>query len=151
LCISSGKAAGVQGIWIENVVIKRARPIFLGLTCRLVAVYLAGSALMEHTTSIFAPVGRIDSSNAAVAEAEVLSTIREGSPHLIIDLQMLDYLSSAGLRVLLLAAKTCRAGGGKAVIQQASPAVSDVLKISGFDKIIPMFDKREDALSALST
>ncbi len=104
---------------------------------------------MEHTTSIYAPVGRIDSSNAAVAEAEMLNKIREGSPLLIIDLQRLDYLSSAGLRVLLLAAKTCRAGGGKAVIQQASPAVSEVLKISGFDKIIPMLDSREDALNAL--
>jgi stage II sporulation protein AA (anti-sigma F factor antagonist) len=105
---------------------------------------------MEHTTSIYAPIGRIDSSNAAAAEAEMLTKIKEGSPLLIIDLQRLDYLSSAGLRVLLLAAKTCRAGGGKAVIQQAAPAVRDVLKMSGFDKIIPMLDSRDDALAALS-
>jgi stage II sporulation protein AA (anti-sigma F factor antagonist) len=124
--------------------------IFIGLTSGLVVVYLAGSALMEHTTSIYAPIGRIDSSNAAAAEAEMLTKIKEGSPLLIIDLQRLDYLSSAGLRVLLLAAKTCRAGGGKAVIQQAAPAVRDVLKMSGFDKIIPMLDSRDDALAALS-
>lgn len=104
---------------------------------------------MGNPITIYAPTGRIDSSNAAAAEADVMSKIQGGSPMLIIDLQKLEYLSSAGLRVLLLAAKACRAAGGKAVIQQASPAISEVLKISGFDKIIPMFGSRDDAIRAL--
>ena len=106
---------------------------------------------MENSITVYAPSGRIDSSNAAAAEADVMSKIQSGSPLLIIDLQRLDYLSSAGLRVLLLAAKACRAGGGKTVIQQASPAISEVLKISGFDKIIPMFNSRDDAINALKS
>ncbi len=105
---------------------------------------------METQITIYAPPGRIDSSNAAAAEVDVMSKIQNGSAKLIIDLQRLDYLSSAGLRVLLIAAKACRAGGGKAVIQQASPAISDVLKISGFDKIIPMFSSRDDAMKAFA-
>ncbi len=104
---------------------------------------------MPTAVTVYAPTGRIDSSNAAAAETEVLSKIQSGSPFLIIDLQRLDYLSSAGLRVLLLAAKTCRASGGKVVIQQAVPAVAEVLKISGFDKIIPMANSRDEAVAAL--
>lgn len=103
---------------------------------------------MNNPVSIYSPVGRIDSSNAAAAEADVLAKIEAGPPQMIIDLSQLDYVSSAGLRVLLLAAKTCRAKGGKAVIQQAAPAVAEVLKISGFDKIIPLFASRDDALRA---
>lgn len=104
---------------------------------------------MNPSVAIFAPVGRIDSSNAASAEADILTKIQGDAPALIIDLSRLDYLSSAGLRVLLVAAKTCRASQGKAVIQQAAPAVTEVLKLSGFDKIIPITASREEALAAL--
>jgi anti-anti-sigma factor len=55
-----------------------------------------------------------------------------------IDLSELDYVSSAGLRVLLVAAKAAKAKGGKVTLLSPKPATVEVLKISGFDKIIPI-------------
>jgi anti-anti-sigma factor len=48
----------------------------------------------------------------------------------------LDYVSSAGLRVLLVAAKAAKGKGGKVVLSSPKPAILEVLKISGFDKIL---------------
>jgi len=53
-----------------------------------------------------------------------------------IDLSELDYVSSAGLRVLLVAAKAAKGKGGKVVLLSPKPAILEVLKISGFDKIL---------------
>jgi len=53
-----------------------------------------------------------------------------------IDLSELDYVSSAGLRVLLVAAKAAKAKGGKVTLLSPKPSTLEVLKISGFDKII---------------
>lgn len=105
---------------------------------------------MESSVHIYAPVGRIDSSNASAAEKEVLGKAQGLAPQLLMDLSRVDYLSSAGLRVLLMAAKACRAAGGKTVIQSPTPAVLQVLTMSGFDKIIPMASSREQALAQLA-
>lgn len=106
---------------------------------------------MDRAITVYTPVGRIDSGNAPAAEQEVLSRIEATGPWLVIDLSRIDYLSSAGLRVLLVAAKTCRAAHGSVVIQQPSPAVAEVLQISGFDKILPLVASREEALRALAS
>jgi len=86
----------------------------------------------------FSVSGRIDASNAARVESDLLAAIAQSGPSVIIDLGQLIYMSSAGLRVMLVAAKRAKAAGGKAVIQGAQPAVAEVLKMSGFDRIIPL-------------
>ncbi|MFM2186206.1 MAG: anti-anti-sigma regulatory factor [Pseudomonadota bacterium] len=100
--------------------------------------------------SVFSPRGRIDSANAAAAESEVLALLERGGPSIILDLSALEYASSAGLRVLLVAAKTARSRGGKALIVAPRPAVLDVLRMSGFDKIIPLVASLEEAASQLA-
>lgn len=93
---------------------------------------------MSASPFSFAVTGRVDASNAARLESEILAAIEQSGPALIIDLTQLGYMSSAGLRVMLVAAKRAKAAGGKAVIQGAQPAVAEVLKMSGFDRIIPL-------------
>jgi anti-anti-sigma factor len=70
-------------------------------------------------------------------------------PSAIIDLSGLSYISSAGLRVLLVGAKAARAKGGKAVICHAPAAIAEVLKMSGFDKVIPLLADRASAQAQL--
>jgi anti-anti-sigma factor len=53
-----------------------------------------------------------------------------------VDLSKLDYVSSAGLRVFLSAAKAAKAKGGKLTLLSPKPAVMEVLQISGFDRIL---------------
>jgi anti-anti-sigma factor len=93
----------------------------------------------------YAPTGRIDASNAGACERDLLALMEASGPSAIIDLSSLSYISSAGLRVLLVGAKTARAKGGKAVICNAPAAIAEVLKMSGFDKVIPLLADRSAA------
>ena len=82
------------------------------------------------------PVGRLDSANASSLEKEVGEKLSTAPSALVFDLSSLDYISSAGLRVLLVAAKATQARGAKTVLLSPKPVVLEVLKMSGFDKII---------------
>lgn len=93
----------------------------------------------------YAPTGRIDASNAAACEQELLALMEAQGPSALIDLSGLSYISSAGLRVLLVGAKAARGKGGKAVICSAPASITEVLKMSGFDKIIPLLADRSAA------
>ena len=104
---------------------------------------------MSTTPCIFSPQGRLDASNAPAAEREVLALFETAGPSAVLDVSRLDYLSSAGLSVLLVATKTARAKGGKAVLVGAKPAVLDIFKMSGLDKIIPLVDNIDSALALL--
>lgn len=102
------------------------------------------------TPCTFAPTGRIDASNAAAREQELLALMASSGPSVVIDLSGLSYISSAGLRVLLVGAKAARTKGGKAVIGGAPAAIADVLKMSGFDKIIPLLPDADAARAHLA-
>jgi anti-anti-sigma factor len=104
---------------------------------------------MSTTPCIFSPQGRLDASNAPAAEREVLVLFETAGPSVVLDVSRLDYLSSAGLSVLLVATKTARTKGGKAVLVGAKPAVLEIFKMSGLDKIIPLVDNIDSALALL--
>ncbi|MFZ9405809.1 MAG: STAS domain-containing protein [Burkholderiaceae bacterium] len=83
----------------------------------------------------FSPAGRLDGSNAPAAEKELLALVESGGS-VDVNLAGLDYVSSAGLRVFLAAAKAAKAKGGKLVLMSPKAAVLEVLQISGFDRIL---------------
>jgi anti-anti-sigma factor len=90
--------------------------------------------------------GRLDSSSSAAFEAQVLPAIRPGANRVVLDFSALDYVSSAGLRAVLLTAKQTRATqGGFAIFGMAAP-VHQVFKMSGFARIIPLFDTEAEAV-----
>ena len=103
------------------------------------------------TYCTYAPNGRIDASNAGVCEADLLALMEASGPSVILDLSGLSYISSAGLRVLLVGAKAARSKGGKAVICQAPATISEVLKMSGFDKVIPLLPSLAAAQAQLGS
>jgi stage II sporulation protein AA (anti-sigma F factor antagonist) len=104
---------------------------------------------MNTAPCIFSPQGRLDASNAQAAEREVLALFANGGVSVVLDVSRLDYLSSAGLSVLLVATKTARSKGGRAVLVGAKPMVLEIFNMSGLDKIIPMTDNVESALTLL--
>jgi anti-sigma B factor antagonist len=101
------------------------------------------------TYCTYTPTGRIDASNAGVCERDLLDLMADSGPSVVIDLAGLSYISSAGLRVLLVGAKTARAKGGKAIICSAPAGIAEVLKMSGFDKIIPLMPDADAAKAQL--
>jgi len=105
---------------------------------------------MSTVPVVFAPIGRIDGTNANVVEAELKSLLEASGPNLILDLSGINYLSSAGLRVVLVAAKSTRASGGKMVLAGPRPAISEIFKMSGFDRILETVADTEAAKALFS-
>ncbi|MEJ2102217.1 MAG: STAS domain-containing protein [Desulfobacterales bacterium] len=67
---------------------------------------------------------------------------------MIIDFKNLDYISSAGLRVILKAAKALKREDGKIMLCDMQDYVKEVFEIAGFDSFLPIVSKMDDALQA---
>lgn len=93
--------------------------------------------------------GRLDSETAREFEATLSATLDRGVRALALDLSGLDYVSSAGLRVFLLAAKRTKAEATPFILFGLQPQVAKVLEVSGFAKILPIVAGRADALAAV--
>lgn len=77
--------------------------------------------------------GRLDTTTAPMLEAELGNLT--GVNKLVMDFQMLEYLSSAGLRVLLLAQKKMRQSG-KMVVRHVNDTIAEIFEITGFAAIL---------------
>ena len=97
--------------------------------------------------------GRIDHSTAPAFGSALLPQV-EGcageDKKLLIDLSKVTYMSSAGLRVLMIAAKGCRKQSGKIVLAALQPSVQEVFKIGRFDMVLETFPTVRAALAAIS-
>ncbi len=95
--------------------------------------------------------GRIDGSNAGEFEAAAQSAIRDCEGPVIIDCADLSYISSAGLRAILLIAKTMGQRQAGFALCSLSEPIAEVFRISGFDQIISVHSSRADALAAVNS
>ena len=95
--------------------------------------------------------GRIDGVNARDFEEAMKAAINSDDSTVVIDLEGLSYISSAGLRVILLIAKTLRKRNAELSLCSLSDPIREVFEISGFDKIIPVHASREQALAAIGS
>ena len=93
--------------------------------------------------------GRLDSSAAQPAEENLTRALAGGAPHLAIDMSALQYISSAGLRVLLVVAKKVQQAKGKMVLFGLLPNVREVFSVSGFDKIFAIQSDADAAIAAV--
>ncbi len=102
----------------------------------------------DGETTVVIPAGRIDGSTASPFQEALLALIEEGRGSLVVDFEHIEYISSAGLRVLLLAAKQLQAGGRKVLLCAMRDHIAEVFKISGFSEILAIHPTRRDALDA---
>jgi anti-sigma B factor antagonist len=94
---------------------------------------------------ILALSGRLDATTARAFEEKVVGAISSGTHRLIVDLSHLDYISSAGLRVFVIAAKQLRGTNGKIVICSMKDHVREVFDLAGFSSIISIYGSRDEA------
>ena len=94
--------------------------------------------------------GRVDGSNAQEFQEALETLVSEGATALVLDLEQLAYISSAGLRVILLISRQMQGRSGKFGVCGLTGSISEVFALSGFDKIIPIHAAQADALSALA-
>lgn len=88
----------------------------------------------NETELLMAISGRMDTSTAPQFEAELKSSL-DGVKKLVLDFENLEYVSSAGLRVILTAQKIMNKQG-EMVIQNVSEVISEVFEITGFVDIL---------------
>jgi anti-anti-sigma factor len=97
------------------------------------------------TTAVAAVSGRVDSANAKEFEEELSAIIDKGSTGLVVDCGELNYISSAGLRVFLIAIRKTSAAGGGLALCRVPDHIQEVLEISGFSRLAKVFDTVEEA------
>jgi anti-anti-sigma factor len=104
----------------------------------------------EGPVTVIAPAGRIDTTTAPALEAAIETEIAGGARRLLVDLSGVPYVSSMGLRILLLAAKRLRAPDDRFGLSGLAPEVEKVMRLTGFSSILRCFASRGEAIAALS-
>ena len=103
----------------------------------------------DGATLIATAEERVDGVNAREFQTDLEAAVVETDRTVILDLQRLVYISSAGLRVILLTAKSLQRQQANFAVCSLSESVREIFEISGFDKIIPVHNNVSDAISAL--
>ena len=93
--------------------------------------------------------GRLDTTTAKAFEDRLLAHIDSGERRIAIDLTGLEYISSAGLRVFLLAAKRLDSAQGRIALCALTEPVREVFDIAGFISIFAIYDSHQEALKDL--
>jgi len=92
-------------------------------------------------------IERVDSLTSRDVEAVLQGLVAGGARNIICDCAATKYISSAGLRVLLMTAKALKKAGGQLLLVCARTGyVYEVLETAGFTNIIPVFDSVEEAV-----
>jgi anti-anti-sigma factor len=103
----------------------------------------------ENNTTIFSLNGRLDSNSAPQFEKQLQDFLAAPCSHLVFDFNNLDYISSAGLRVVLNTAKAYKSGQYLFLTCAMQEHVQEVFEISGFDTFITIHRSIDESLSAL--
>lgn len=97
--------------------------------------------------AVVAPLGRIDTNTSGELEQALFRRLGAGETRLVIDLSGVEYISSAGLRVLLRAANTVREKGGRLVLCALGRSVREVFDLAGLLPAFTIEDSRDLALA----
>jgi anti-anti-sigma factor len=93
--------------------------------------------------------GRLDAATSFDFETKIIGLIDSGERKLVVDFSQMDYISSSGLRVLLMAAKKLKEVNGRIIIASASSHIQNVFNIAGFTSIFSMTASVKEAMEIL--
>jgi anti-anti-sigma factor len=107
------------------------------------------STRTEGAVTIIAFQGNLDSNTSPAAQQAIDAYLAAGGKKLVVDFSALDYISSAGLRVLLGAAKKLQPPAGGFRLFGLNETVREVFEISGFSKILQLRGSEAEAKEGL--
>ena len=91
--------------------------------------------------------GKLDTNTTPEAEAQLGELLERGATKILVDFKDLDFVSSAGLRILLATAKKLGSRGGALRVCGLNETVQDIFDISGFSTLLRVFDNEQDAMA----
>ncbi len=94
--------------------------------------------------------GRIDAATAPEVNRMVRQAMGDGGKQIVVELRDVTFLSSSGLRALLLLSRELRRAGGDLVLCALQPQVAEVFHLTGFDKIFQLHHTREEAAAGFA-
>lgn len=103
----------------------------------------------ENGVTIVLPLGKIDTLTSKGFEEHLLGHVRDGNGPLIVDMSGVEYVSSFGLRSLLIVAKQMAPSGRKFILFSLSAQVRAVLQMSGFLRILTVVPDKDAALAKI--
>ena len=93
--------------------------------------------------------GRLDAASSPQIEQQINSIIETGNFKIVLNLAGVDYLSSAGMRLLLATSKKLKHLEGKILTCHISDDVMDVIKMAGFQHVLELYQTEEESLRHL--
>lgn len=90
-------------------------------------------------------LGRLDAASSGILQDKLKVFINDKKCTILLDFSNIDYLSSAGLRALLAFTKKCKENKGRLGIFGVTDDVMEVIKLTGFDKILNLYKKEKEA------
>ena len=110
-----------------------------------------GISIEREGVTVIAKIdGRLDGANAQEFQGDLTDAIEDSDRAVVLDFADLSYISSAGLRVILITAKALKRQEAELAVCSLSDPIREVFEISGFDQIIPVRDSQADAIAAVS-
>lgn len=97
---------------------------------------------------VLSPSGRIDNDTSPAFQAKLLAALTPGAA-VLVDFSAVEYISSAGLRALMMGSKQSKAAGGGLAVAALGPVVKEIFEISRFSLVVQVFDTAADALAGL--
>ncbi len=104
------------------------------------------SVKTTNEVKVLAFQGKLNTQTSPDAQQQLTRLIEEGENRFLVNFEKLDYISSAGLRVLLAAAKQLKGTDGELRICSLNEVVREVFDISGFTTIFKVFGSESEAL-----
>jgi anti-anti-sigma factor len=103
----------------------------------------------DGAVTVIAVKGRLDSATAPALDERLSRTLAAPSRRLLIELSQLEYISSAGFRILLLATRQADASDGRIVLAGVSGKVRDLFDLGGFLDMFRICGTRDEGVAAL--
>lgn len=101
-------------------------------------------------TVILTPVGRVDQTTAPAFQSALLEIVGKRGNAVVVDFASIPYISSVGLRALMIAAKEGKKTNVPLAVAGLTPQVNEVFEISRFNFVVQIFATIEAALAELS-
>lgn len=102
----------------------------------------------ENGVVVLAATGSVDALTAGDLYSVIAAQLANEGVNIVIDVTLVEFMSSAGLRTLLSAVKEARSNGGDLRVASSNPGIDKVLAMSGFTSIAKVFSNAQDAVAS---
>lgn len=105
--------------------------------------------LQKNSVDVLAVSGRIDATTSPDFEGRLMEVASVAEAGIVLDFDRIDYVSSAGLRVLLVGVRALGGSSHTLVVARPSDNVKEVITLTGFHKLLTICDSMDEAFEAV--